>query len=209
MADITMIELARTDDEIGVDLDALRLTSATATLGTPAPAVPLPRRKHDGFAAPQLAESERQKAANALKIDTTKANLARHVRLDMRRAYVSGKGHIDLVRFSNVYSEVPRADWVRWLDVDNFGGIVEMWFKNLTVNAQYLVSIVVSGWRRNSNSAFKVSSSAGFYANFPVSSGQVQYLHGVLEPTSSLALVRVEPIQLDELSFYEVELWRL
>jgi hypothetical protein len=80
----------------------------------------------------------------------------------------------------------------------------------LTVNKQYLISIAVSGWKLNSSSAFKVSSSAGFFANFPVSStGDVQYLYGVLEATSNMALVRVEPIQLDALSFYNVELWPL
>jgi hypothetical protein len=37
----------------------------------------------------------------------------------------------------------------------------------------------------------------------------VQYLYGILKPTSNLALVRLEPIQLDALSFYNVELWPL
>jgi hypothetical protein len=205
-----MTELRRTDDEIGVDLDTLRPEAASTTLGTAAPEVRLPRREHDGFAALQLSESERQAVLKALGIDTPEANLASHVRLDMRRAYVSSKGHVNLIRFSHVWSEVPRADWLRWLDVAGFGGIVEMWFKGLTANRQYLISIVVSGWRLNSSAAFKVSSSGGFYANFPVSpTGQVQYLYGVLKPTSDLALVRLEPTQLDALSFYSVELWPL
>jgi hypothetical protein len=204
-----MTELRRTDDEIGVDLDTLRPESASATLGTAAPEVRLPSREHDGFAAPQLSEKERQAVLKASGIETQEANLASHVRLDMRRAYVSGKGYINLIRFSHVWSEVPRADWLRWLDVDGVGGIVEMWFQGLTANSQYLISIAVSGWKRNSSSAFKVASSAGFYANFPVSSGQVQYLYGVLKPTSTLALVRVDPIELDALSFYSVELWPL
>jgi hypothetical protein len=206
--DLTMTELHRTNDEIGVDLDILRPESASATLGTATQEVRLPSREHDGFAAPQLSESERQGVLKVLGIGTPEANLASHVRLDMRQAYVSGKGHINLIRFSHVWSEVPRADWLRWLDVAGFGGTVEMWFDGLTVNKQYLISIAVSGWKLNSSSAFKVGSSAGFYANFPVSqTGQVQYLYGVLTPTSNLALVRLDPIQLDALSFYNVELW--
>jgi hypothetical protein len=210
MADIATTELARTDDELGVDLDTLRPRSASATLGTARQEVRLASRQHDGFAAPQLSASERQAVLKALKIDLPQANLVSHVRLDMRRAYVSGKGHINLIQFSHVWSEVPRADWLSWLGVASSGGIVEMWFNGLTVNKQYLISIAVSGWKLNSSSAFKVSSSAGFFANFPVSStGDVQYLYGVLEATSNMALVRVEPIQLDALSFYNVELWPL
>jgi hypothetical protein len=205
-----MTELPRTDDEIGVDLDDLRVTVASATVGTKAPEVRLPSREHDGFPAVELSEHDRQTALKQLGIDAAEVNLASHVRLDMRRPYVSGKGHVNLIRFSHVWSEVPRADWVRWLDVAGFGGIVEMWFDGLTANKQYLVSIAVSGWKVNSSSAFKVGSSGGFYANFPVSpSGQVQYLYGILKPTSNLALVRLEPIQLDALSFYNVELWPL
>jgi hypothetical protein len=209
-----MTELHRTDDEIGVDLNELRLLSSVATLGTKAPQVRLPSREHDGFAAIDLSDSDRQAALKELGVDTAAgAALASHAKLDMRRGYVAGKGHLNLIRFSHVWCEQPRADWVSWLDVAGIGGIVEMWFKGLTANKQYLISIAVSGWANTGNApfkGFKVGSSGGFYANFPVaSSGQTQYLYGLLKPTSDLMLVRLEQIQLELLSFYNTELWPL
>ncbi|MGH3916778.1 MAG: hypothetical protein ACRDTC_25705, partial [Pseudonocardiaceae bacterium] len=100
------------------------------------------------------------------------------------------------------------ADWISWLDVASYGGIVELWFRGLTANRAYFFDIAVSGWWRNASSAFKVSSSAGFYANFPISQPhQVRNLYGILRPTADLALVRLEPIQLEALSFYHAELY--
>lgn len=205
-----MTELHRTDDEIGVALDDLRPETAAATVGTEVPPARLPSRANDGYPALALPDRDREAALKELGIDTFDAALASQVRLDMRRPYVSGKGHVNLIRFSHMWSEVPRADWISWLDVAGFGGIVETWLKGLQPNKQYLIELTVSGWRRDNTSAFKVGSSAGFYANFPVSqTGQVQYLYGVLKPTSDLALVRLEPINMDMLSFYEVEVWPL
>jgi hypothetical protein len=200
-----MTEVRRTDDEIGVDLDTLQPESASATLGTAVPEVRLPSRERDGFAVPQLSEGERHAVLKELGIDTKQAGLVSHVRLDMGRAYVSGKGHIELSRFSFVYSDVPRAEWKRSLDVDGLGSM-DMVFRGLTANKQYLISIGVSGSPLNSSAAFKVGSTADFHANFPASSGQVQYLYGVIKPTINQCTVRVEPIQLEWLNFYNVEL---
>jgi hypothetical protein len=201
----------KTDDALGYDLEDLRLatTTATATLGQPAPAEQLPTRKHDGPAPPELAERDRRAALEKLGISVAQqAAAVRHVRLDMRRAYVAGRGNVNLIRTWHVWSDVPRADWVSWLDISNYGGIIEMWFRGLTANRQYFFDIAVTGWWRNTSSAFKVSSSAGFYANFPTSqNSSVQHLYGVLRPTSNLALVRLEPIELTGLSFYHTELW--
>ena len=205
-----MTELHRTDDEIGVSLDDLRPASATATVGVAAPEVRLPSRVHDGFPALDLPEEDRLAALKDLGVDVVDTALANHVKLDMRRPYVSGKGHVNLIRFSHIWSEVPRADWISWLDVAGFGGIVEMWFKGLTAGKDYLVAIAVSGWKKDGTSAFKVGSSAGFHASFPVSqTGQVQYLYGLLKPAGNLALVRLDPVKLETLSFYSVELWPL
>src|SRR5512139_3118436 len=130
----TMTALPRTDDEIGVDLDDLRPTTATATPGERAPEVRLPNRDNDGFPAIELSEQDRQVALKQLGIEAVEANLASYVRLDIREAYVPGKGHLNLIRFSHVWSEVPRADWLRWLDIAGIGGIVEMWLDGLTAN---------------------------------------------------------------------------
>jgi hypothetical protein len=193
------------DDEIGVDLDNLRPESASATLGTAVPGVRLPSRERDGFAIPQLPESERQAVLKGLGIDMQPADLVSHVRLDMGRACVSGKGYIDLSRFSSVFSDEPRADWRRSLTIDS--GAVDIYFSGLTANKQYLISIAVGGSKLISSGAFKVSSSEDFHANFPVSSTvAVQYLYGVIKPASNHCLVRLEPIQLKWLGFYNVEL---
>jgi hypothetical protein len=200
----------KTDDPLGYDLNDMSPAAATITLAQPAPAERLPTRKHDGLPPPELSERDRQAALDTLGISTSQQTLAasRHVRLDMRRAYVSGRGHVNLIRTWHVWSEVPRADWLSWLDVASFGGIIELWFRGLTANRQYFFNIAVSGWWRNASSAFKVGSSAGFYANFPAyQTYQVQYLYGVLHPTDNMALVRLEPIQLDGLSFYHAELY--
>lgn len=200
----------KTDDPLGFDLDDVRPTAATVTLPEPAPAEQLLLRRHDGLPAPELSERDRQAALEKLGISASQQALAasRHVRLDMRRAYVSGRGNVNLIRTWHVWSEVPRADWVSWLDVASYGGIIEMWFRGLTANRQYFFDISVTGWWRNVGSAFKVGSSAGFYANFPTYQNyQVQHLYGVLRPTADTALVRLEPIQLDGLSFYYADLY--
>ncbi len=205
-----MTELHRTEDEIGVSLDELRPASVAATVGVEAPEVKLPTREHDGYPALELDAPAREAVLKELGVGTLDTALANHVRLDMRRPYVSGKGHVNLIRFSHVWSEVPRADWISWLDIAGFGGIVEMWFKGLTAGKDYLIAIAVSGWKKDSTSAFKVGSSAGFHASFPVSqTGQMQYLYGLLKPTGDLALVRLDPVKLETLSFYNVELWPL
>jgi hypothetical protein len=202
-----MTEVRRTDEEIGVDLDNLRPESASATLGTAAPEVRLPSRERDRFAVPQLSESERQAVLKGLGIGTQQADLVNHVRLDMGQAYVSGKGYINLTLFSNVDCDIPRAQWQRSLSINGAGGILDMAFRGLTANKQYLISIAVSGSKLNNSGAYKVSSTADLHANFSVSStASVQYLYGVIKPTSNNCLVRLEPIQLEWFAFYNVEL---
>ena len=65
----------------------------------------------------------------------------------------------------------------------------------------------MTGWWRNAGSAFQVGSSAGFFATFPSRQDlTVQHLAGVLKPTTTGGLVRVDPVQLDGLSFHYAEI---
>ena len=202
-----MTTVEKTDDEIGFRPDQVQPTATAVSFGDRTAKVEVPPRRPRARPLPGLTKAEQIAALAKLGVDVAASGTCQppslHARLDVGRAHVPGRGHLNLIRTWHVWSEEPRADWVSWLDVDGSGGFIELWLEGLTPNRTYIFDIAVTGWWRNSNSAFKVGSSAGFFANFPVvQSSTVQHLAGVLKPTSDLGLVRVDPIQLDGLSFY-------
>jgi hypothetical protein len=197
----------QTDDELGYRPDQVRPTAAVVSFGNPAPATELPLRRPSGRPLPGLTKDEQIAALARLGVDVVAQGTCQppdlHVRLDAGRARVPGRGHLNLIRSWHVRSDEPRADWVSWLDVEKLGGYVELWLEGLTPNRTYIFDVAVTGWWRNSNSAFMVASDVGFKANFPVmQTFTVQHLAGVFKPNSTTALVRVEPIQLDGLNFH-------
>ena len=202
-----MTAVERTDDEIGFRPDQVRPSTATVGFGDTAAATKLPPPRPPARPLPGLTKQEQIAALARLGIDVIAQGTCQppdlHVRLDAGQTRVPGRGHLNLIRTWHLWSAEPRADWVSWNDATQSGGFIELWLEGLTPNRTYIFDIAVTGWWRNGSSAFKVSSSAGFFASFPTSQNfTVQHLAGVLKPTSALALVQVEPVQLDGLSFH-------
>lgn len=197
----------RNEDLIGYDLDAVKPGDTVITLPDEIPESELDIRRFEGISPQPLDPRELAEAVRKLGYDTVFITAGLHVHLDARTPWVAGRGHLNLIRISHVWCDVPRVDWLSWLDVNGIGGIIEAWLHGLTVGAQYIMDITIAGGWRSANSAFKVGTSMGFHANFGVPSGYpTQHLLGVLQPTSSLGLVRLEPIDLDSWSFHNIRI---
>jgi hypothetical protein len=199
----------RTDDPLGY-LSELTFDEVTAVLPEAADPVDVVIREHDGPAPPQLPASALVAVIATIGITLAEAVLGSHVSLDIRRPWVRDRGHVDLVRGWFALPDVPRADWPSWLDVDGAGGGIELWLEGLTAGERYVLDVSVTGWPRGSGSAFMVRSSAGLFANYPVTSGsRTQHLLGVLEPDRPDELVQVDPIDLELVSFHRARVTKV
>jgi hypothetical protein len=186
-------------------------TSGTAvSVGSSSPGTEIPARRPRQRPLPALTKQEQIAALARLGVEVVAQGACQppdlHVRLDAGRPRVAGRGHLNLIRGGHLWSEEPRADWASWLDAEQSGGFIELWLDGLTPNGTYIFDVAVTPWWLNGSSAFTVGSSAGFFATFPATpTFTVQHLAGVLKPTSAQALVRVDPVQLDGLSFHYAE----
>lgn len=199
-----------TDDLLGYDLNEVTPDFVTVALPERMEAEVLRVREHDGGSPPLLRLERVRDAYAELRLRPSSYHLfdsSLHVQLDMRNPWVQGRGHVNLIRTWHVWCDVPRADWLSWLDVDGTGGIIELWLHDLTPGAEYILDVKVTGAWRSGSSAFKVGSSANFWANYPVpSSYQAQHLMGVLQPNDAAALVRIEPVDLNSVSFHQAKI---
>jgi hypothetical protein len=192
-----------TEDLLGVDLGTITPSEAVASLPHPVEAGELLIREHDGWPPPTVTLQELHHSISLLGIVLSWPQLVNHhVWLDMRTPWVQGRGWVNLIRTWHVFSSVPRADWLSWIDADRAGGLIEIWLDSLEPGADYILDVALSGTVRGSGAAFQVGSSAHFWADYPVVGFKKQHLLGVLQPTESRVLVRIEPRNLDSMSFY-------
>jgi hypothetical protein len=194
-----------TDSLIGYDLDAITPPDVIVTLPRLIEAGDLPVRDHEGWPSPNLPMKQVYDSLALLGVSATWATIAGtgpHVSLDMRTPWVRGRGYVNLIRTWHVWSDVPRADWLSWLDGNRDGGIIELWLDGLQPGSEYILDIAVTGTANGTGAVFRVGSSAGFWADYPVSGYKTQHLLGVLQPRQDRALVHIDHIALDSVSFH-------